>query len=113
MLGVRALLLGAPPEAQFSMAHGDDAGGPHAALACPYASYAQVFPAAAAIVHQGGVGTTAEAMRAGRPMLVVPWGVDQPDNAARVVHMGVARTLHRKAYRAARVVQALRPLLGE
>ncbi len=106
-LGVRALLLGA----QSTIFGGDAAPDPDAVLACPYASYAQVFPASAAIVHQGGVGTTAEALRAGRPMLVVPWGVDQPDNAARVVRMGVARTLHREAYRAARVVQALRPLL--
>ena len=113
MLGVRALLLGAQPEMPFSTTDGNEAGRSRAALACPYASYAQVFPAGAAIVHQGGVGTTAEALRAGRPMLVVPWGVDQPDNAARVVQMGVARTLHRKAYRAARVVQALRPLLEQ
>ncbi len=111
MLGVRALLLGARPPSEGSSANAKQEGGSPSILACSYASYAETFPAGAAIVHQGGVGTTAEALRAGRPMLVVPWGVDQPDNAARVVKLGVARTLHRKAYRAARVVQALRPLL--
>ena len=55
---------------------------PPAIAAFDYAPYAQLFPHAAAIVHQGGVGTTAEAIRAGRPMLVMPYSVDQPDNAA-------------------------------
>ena len=82
-------------------------------LGVRYGSYARIFPSAAAIVHQGGVGTTAEALRAGRPMLVVPWGVDQPDNAARVARMGVGRTLGRKRYRTARVVEELRRLLEE
>ena len=49
------------------------------------------FPRAAAIVHQGGAGTLAQALRAGRPMLVVPHAHDQPDNAFRVVRLGVAR----------------------
>jgi UDP:flavonoid glycosyltransferase YjiC (YdhE family) len=30
-------------------------------------------------VHQGGIGTTAQALRAGRPMLIVPFSHDQPD----------------------------------
>lgn len=78
-----------------------------------YAPYAEVFPRAAAIVHQGGIGTTAQALRAGRPMLVVPYGFDQPDNAARVVRLGVARTTARKRYTAARAAAALEHLLGD
>src|SRR5262249_28459461 len=50
-----------------------------------YAPFSALFPRAAAIVHQGGIGTTGQALRAGRPMLVVPFGFDQPDNADRVV----------------------------
>jgi UDP:flavonoid glycosyltransferase YjiC (YdhE family) len=76
-----------------------------------YAPYAALFPRAAAVVHQGGIGTTAEAMRAGRPMLVMPYAHDQPDNAERVARLGIARTISRERYTAARAADALRRLL--
>jgi rhamnosyltransferase subunit B len=44
-------------------------------------TYSALFPHVAAVVHQGGMGTTAQVLRAGKPMLVVPHGFDQPDNA--------------------------------
>ncbi|MBD2099650.1 nucleotide disphospho-sugar-binding domain-containing protein [Leptolyngbya sp. FACHB-261] len=78
-----------------------------------YAPYSELFPQAAAIVHQGGVGTTAQAMRSGRPMLVVPYSHDQPDNAARVSRLGIARSLARQAYTASRVAVELNQLLNE
>ncbi|WP_167767124.1 glycosyltransferase [Jannaschia formosa] len=58
-----------------------------------YAAHAPLFPLAAAVVHHGGIGTTAEALRSGRPQLVLPVGGDQPDNAARLVRMGAAVTM--------------------
>ena len=45
-----------------------------------YAPYSELFPRAAAIIHQGGIGTTAQALKSGRPMIIVPWAHDQPDN---------------------------------
>jgi len=75
-----------------------------------YAPYSQLFPRAAAIVHQGGVGTTGQAMRAGRPMLVMPFGFDQQDNAHRVEKRGIARTISRKKYSAETAAAALRKL---
>jgi rhamnosyltransferase subunit B len=86
---------------------------PDSMLALDYAPYSELFPRAAAIVHQGGVGTTAQALRAGRPMLVVPWGHDQLDNADRVCRLGVARTLSRDRYTVRRAATALRHLLDE
>jgi rhamnosyltransferase subunit B len=77
-----------------------------------YAPYSQVFPRAAAIVHQGGIGTTAAAMRAGRPMLVVPFSHDQPDNARRVTRLGIARIIPRNAYCARRAAARLEVLLS-
>jgi UDP:flavonoid glycosyltransferase YjiC (YdhE family) len=71
-----------------------------------------LFPRSSAIVLHGGVGTTGQALRSGRPMLVVPHGHDQFDNAYRVTKLGVARTLHPKRYRAARVARELAGLLG-
>jgi UDP:flavonoid glycosyltransferase YjiC (YdhE family) len=64
-----------------------------------YAPYSKIFPRAAAIIHQGGVGTTAQALKGGRPMLVMPYSHDQPDNARRVRHLGVAKVIQRKDYR--------------
>ena len=57
--------------------------------------------------------TTAQALRAGRPQLITPVWFDQPDNAARAVKLGVARTLPFRRVTAARLVQQLRPLLAD
>ncbi len=85
---------------------------PASVLAWNYLPYAQIFPDAAAIVHQGGVGTTAQALRAGRPMLVIPFAHDQFDNAARIVRLGAGRTLSRRKYRPERVTVELNALLN-
>lgn len=84
---------------------------PESILAADYVPYSQVLPRAGAIVHQGGVGTTAQALRAGRPMLVMPFGFDQPDNAARVEAIGVGRVISRKHYTAHSVAGELKLLL--
>lgn len=65
-----------------------------------YAPYSKIFPRASVLIHQGGIGTTAQALRAGRPMLVMPYSHDQPDNARRVRRLGVAEVLGRNAYKA-------------
>jgi rhamnosyltransferase subunit B len=80
-------------------------------LAVNYAPYSQIFPRACAIVHQGGIGTTAQALRSGRPTLTVPYSHDQPDNAARVQRLGTSRTISRKQYSASRVAKELSELL--
>lgn len=101
-LGRRALLIGT----NFSA---DDAD----VLSVSYASYAQVFPKAAIIVHQGGSGTTAQALRVGKPQLIVPFGWDQPDNGARVVRFGAGLCLPRSAYTTTAAAEALHRLLSE
>jgi rhamnosyltransferase subunit B len=78
-----------------------------------YAPHAALFPRAAAIVHQGGIGTTARALASGRPMLVVPYSHDQPDNAARCERMGVARVLSRNRYAGPRAAEAVAALLSD
>jgi UDP:flavonoid glycosyltransferase YjiC (YdhE family) len=85
---------------------------PDSIFVASYVPYSQIMPNAAAIVHQGGIGTTAQALRAGRPMLVVPWAHDQPDNAARLARLGVSRTVPRNRYTAARVTGELSRLLN-
>ena len=65
-----------------------------------YAPYSRLFPRASVIIHQGGVGTTAQALSSGKPMLVMPYSHDQPDNARRVRRLGVARVIRRRRYTA-------------
>ncbi len=77
-----------------------------------YAPYSQIFPRAACVVHQGGVGTTAQVLRAGVPALIMPYSHDQPDNAARCVRLGTARTVSRDKYRAESAAKELRELLS-
>lgn len=86
---------------------------PAGVLAVDYAPFSQLLPRAAAVVHQGGVGTTAQAMRSGKPMLVMPYGVDQPDNAERVRRLGIARVVSRKAYSADRAAKELDTLFRD
>jgi UDP:flavonoid glycosyltransferase YjiC (YdhE family) len=78
-----------------------------------YAPHSALFPHAAANVHQGGIGTTAQALRAGKPMLVVPFGHDQFDNGIRARRAGVAEVLHRERYNGARNERQLRRLLED
>ena len=107
-LGYRAVLLvGTDPQNQPVTPL------PAGVLAVAYAPHGSLFPHARAIIHQGGIGTTAQALRAGRPMLVVPHAYDQPDNASRVVRLGVARTLSPRRYEAKRVASELQALLTE
>ncbi|HYL96712.1 MAG TPA: glycosyltransferase [Terriglobales bacterium] len=78
-----------------------------------YAPFSQLFPRAAAIVHQGGIGTTAQVMRSGRPALAMPLSHDQFDNAVRAKRLGTTRTIGRNRYRAPRVAKELDQLLGD
>jgi rhamnosyltransferase subunit B len=86
---------------------------PSGVLLVDRAPHQSLFPRAAAVVHQGGAGTLAQALRAGRPTLVVPHAHDQPDNAARVAKLGVARTLLPRSYRGRRVARELERLLSD
>ncbi len=57
---------------------------PPGMLWLPYVALRTLLPRCAALVHHGGIGTTAEALRAGVPQVIVPLAYDQFDNAARV-----------------------------
>ena len=78
-----------------------------------YAPYSLVFPRAACVAHQGGVGTTAQVLRAGVPHLFMPYSHDQPDNAARCERIGVARVISRERYNAATAAAQLGKLLSD
>jgi rhamnosyltransferase subunit B len=108
-IGRRAVLLVAPGQEAAIAAHAGAAADVHVA---GYVPHSLIFPRAAAIVHHGGIGTVGQALRAGRPQLVCPMFGDQPDNAERLVRLGVARRLDRRRYDAARAASALADLLA-
>jgi rhamnosyltransferase subunit B len=107
-LGVRAvLLIGADPRNRPQTAL------PDSICVAEYAPYSALFPRAALVVHQGGVGTTAQCLRAGRPMLIMPYSHDQPDNARRMSRLGVADVIQRASYKPWRVARRLKSMLAQ
>jgi rhamnosyltransferase subunit B len=86
---------------------------PEGVAAFEYAPFGEVLPRAVAIVHQGGVGTTGQTLRAGRPQIVVPFSHDQFDNGARVARLGAGRVLPRSAYNTRTATRELQRLLSD
>ncbi len=76
-----------------------------------YVPFSRVLPGAAAIVHHGGIGTSAHGLRAGIPQLITPLAHDQPDNAARLKQLGVGDWLRPSAVNGPTVAAALHRLL--
>jgi len=79
----------------------------------PYAPFSRVMPQCAAIVHHGGIGTTAQALRAGRPQIVLHTAHDQPDNGDRIRRLGVGKSTSLKAVRPAWLAEAIRQVTSE
>jgi rhamnosyltransferase subunit B len=86
---------------------------PDSICVADYAPYSALFSRSALVVHQGGVGTTAQCLRAGKPMLIMPYSHDQPDNARRMRRLKVSRTIQRANYKPARVARKVRAMLDE
>jgi UDP:flavonoid glycosyltransferase YjiC (YdhE family) len=105
-LGMRAVLL------TGGIAQNEPRGLPDSVLPVARAPHQLLFPRAAAVVHQVGAGTLGQALRSGKPMLLVPHAHDQFDNASRAMKLGLARTLFPKQYTAERVARELTWLLG-
>lgn len=78
-----------------------------------YAPFSDVFPRAACAVHHGGLGTSAQAMKAAVPQLVMPMAYDQADNAARMERLGLARVCFPKRFNGRTVANHLARLLND
>jgi len=100
------LLIGADRNESLRKEQADDV------FVCDYAPFSALFPDALVIIHHGGIGTVGQALRAGKPQLVVPFLGDQFDNAARVARLGVGRWIGQDKYSSSRVVAELTRLLG-
>ncbi len=86
--GQRGVLLGPLPQALAGSL-------PASIHAQAYAPFAALLPRARALVHHGGIGSCAQALRAGIPQLVLPQAYDQFDNAMRIDALGVGEELRR------------------
>ncbi|MYN46959.1 glycosyltransferase [Pseudoduganella sp. FT93W] len=75
------------------------------------APFSALLPQVAAIVHHGGIGTLAEALRSATPQLIVPFAYDQFDNGLRARQLGVAQVLLAKRLSARGLQQRLQALL--
>jgi UDP:flavonoid glycosyltransferase YjiC (YdhE family) len=78
---------------------------------CAFAPFRHLLPLCAAVVHHGGIGTTAAALAAGTPQVVLPLAWDQPDNARRVQGLGVGIRLGPRQRTAGHLARALSCLL--
>lgn len=76
-----------------------------------YLPFSKVLPRAAALVHHGGIGTTAQAIAAGIPQVIRPMAHDQPDTAARVEKLGIGVSLSPQKFNAASLAEKLNALV--
>ena len=69
---------------------------PSFAFLIDYAPFDQLLPHARAIIHNGGIGTMALAMRAGLPQIIVPFAYDQFFNEMQLAALGGGMTVRRQ-----------------
>lgn len=104
--GARALVVGAAPGVFPDPL-------PANVYAEPFAPFSQIFPRCAAVIHHGGMGTVAQALRAAVPMLVVPWGVDQFLSGMQIERIGAGRWMRRPRFTSDRATPLLDALLHQ
>jgi rhamnosyltransferase subunit B len=84
---------------------------PKGVIHVPYAPFSELLPRCAALVHHGGIGTTAQAMASGVPQIIMPFSHDQPDNAERAKKLGVAETILPGQFTADRVARVFSEMM--
>ena len=78
-----------------------------------YAPFGKLLPKSSVLVHHGGIGTCAQALKAGIPQLLVPFGLDQHDNASRIVNLGAGDEIPMKKYKSSLVATILQKLRSD
>jgi len=76
-----------------------------------HARFEDLFPRCRAVVHHGGIGTTAKCIAAGIPQLIIPRSHDQPDNATRIAKIGLGKALSYRKIDGTELNVTLRELL--
>lgn len=83
---------------------------PSSVLWQSYTSLSALLPHTKLLIHHGGIGTTAEALRTGTPQLVVSFGWDQFDNGARAAELDAGMVMAVKNLTPSRLAKAIRTL---
>lgn len=76
------------------------------------AAHSELIPKADLVITHAGHGTLIKALTAGVPVLCIPLGRDQPDNAARAARHGAGAVIPSRSDAAA-IATAIQKLLGE
>jgi len=76
-----------------------------------YVPLGRLLPRVAALVHHGGIGTAAQGLAHAVPHAIMPMTFDQPDNARRLVDLGVARTIWPRSFHGLQLAATLDELL--
>lgn len=105
-IGPRAVLLTRHPEQLPATL-------PNGVFHADYAPFGEFLPRCALLVHHGGIGTTAQALKAGIPQLIHPLAHDQYDNAHRLKRLGVGDSLKPSEYAVTSAAQMLDRLLTD
>jgi len=79
----------------------------------PFAPLSKILSRCAALVHHGGIGTTAAGLAGGVPQLIMPMSHDQPNNAHWVRKLGAGDRLLPGKFTGANVAGVLSPLLDD
>jgi UDP:flavonoid glycosyltransferase YjiC (YdhE family) len=106
ILGCRGILLGKSGDQMPTNL-------PSNVMQADYAPFSEVFPKASIVVHHAGIGTSAQAMKAGVPQLVMPMAFDQADNSVRMRRLGIARLLYPKKFTGRNVAKALKTIRND
>jgi len=85
---------------------------PPGVRAFSYLPFSRILPRCAAIVHHGGIGTLAQAIKAQIPQMVVPNSHDQPDNSHRIEGLGLGSRIQPGRYKARDVARKLGELVN-
>lgn len=73
-----------------------------------YARHAALFPRTRMVFNHGGMGSVCQTLLARRPMVIVPHGLDQFDNAYRLCRQGVAEMILPDEYTVDHLTDVLR-----
>lgn len=87
---------------------------PYSVLMVDFVPHEWLFPRVNAVVHHGGSGTVAAAVRAGVPQVVVPFVAEQPFWAHRLHKLGVSPVpIPHRAFSIDRFTSALRQVIND
>jgi rhamnosyltransferase subunit B len=85
---------------------------PEGIEAFPYLPFSHVLPRCAGIIYHGGIGTLAQAVRAGVPHIVVANAHDQPDNGQRIERLGLGYWFSQRGYSRRKAARGIGEILN-